>query len=324
MSHSHLSVAVLIAAYNAERTIARSVRSALADAAVSEVVVVDDASSDATAALAEACDDGSGRLQVLRQEANGGPSRARNRAIAATESPWLAVLDADDYIQPGRMGRLLAFADEGWDFVADDLYQVDEGFEDAPPRTLWYGPDGGDMRFDLTAFVRANFTRPGEQRRELGFVKPLMSRAFLKRNGIAYRDELRLGEDYDLYIRALAAGARFRLVSAQGYVSVCRPKSLSGRHTIEDLLRLREVDTRLMADFPLTPKEIAALRQHRIVTDKKLQWRILIEAVKQRDVRASLAAFMRGPQVSGYLLAQLAEQAILRGRKRLQGEAARA
>src|SRR5690606_5010054 len=76
------SVCVCIAAYNAEDTIARAVDSALRQSHVTEVIVVDDASMDGTVAIARQCDDGSGRLSVIVLERNGGPSGARNRALA--------------------------------------------------------------------------------------------------------------------------------------------------------------------------------------------------------------------------------------------------
>lgn len=94
-------VTVVIAAWNAETTILRAIDSALAQTVPVEVVVVDDRSTDDTRALAEgraSCDP---RLTVLSQAENGGPSAARNRAIAESHAPWIAVLDSDDWMEPG-------------------------------------------------------------------------------------------------------------------------------------------------------------------------------------------------------------------------------
>ena len=60
----------------------RAIRSALRENRVAEVVVVDDGSTDGTAAASRAADDGSGRLRVLSLETNRGPAFARNHAIA--------------------------------------------------------------------------------------------------------------------------------------------------------------------------------------------------------------------------------------------------
>mgnify|MGYP001802825497 FL=1 len=94
---------IVIAAYNASAFIAPSIRSALAQSDSCEVIVVDDASSDKTADTARACDDGSGRLVVLEQDRNQGPAAARNRAISQARGEWIALLDADDRMDQGRI-----------------------------------------------------------------------------------------------------------------------------------------------------------------------------------------------------------------------------
>ena len=94
-------VAIIIAAYNAEDTIARAIHSALAEAEVAEVIVIDDASTDNTVKRAQEAKDGSGRLHVLLQPNQAGPSAARNRAIRESTSPWISILDADDFLLPG-------------------------------------------------------------------------------------------------------------------------------------------------------------------------------------------------------------------------------
>jgi len=305
------SVAVLVAAYNAQATIARAVRSALAQPEVAEVCVIDDASSDDTVAAAQACDDGAGRLTVLRQAKNAGPSAARNAGLAATQAPWVCVLDADDFLLPGRMAGLLSHSGTA-DLIADDLLQAKEGAEDQM-RPMWDARPFAPQPIDFEAFILANITREGVHRRELGFLKPLMRRALLDAHAIGYREEMRLGEDYELYARALAHGARLLLVPAQGYVSVVREGSLSGRHSEADLLALRDCDQGLARIRRLTPGERWALAAHYVSVDRKLQWRLLILAVKGRDPLAAARTFLRSPQVSAYLTARLLEQAWRRG-----------
>ncbi|MEM7678323.1 MAG: glycosyltransferase, partial [Myxococcota bacterium] len=58
----------------------------------------------------------------------------RNAAIDAASEDWIALLDADDAMEPGRLAALLDAAGDGWDFVADDLYRVAEGDLDGPRR----------------------------------------------------------------------------------------------------------------------------------------------------------------------------------------------
>lgn len=84
-------LSVIIPAYNATRYLAAAVASVRPQlAADDEIIVVDDGSSDATAALAAELG-----ATVLRQE-NLGPAAARNRGIEHARGDLLAFLDADD------------------------------------------------------------------------------------------------------------------------------------------------------------------------------------------------------------------------------------
>jgi succinoglycan biosynthesis protein ExoU len=306
-------VCVIVAAYNAQATIGRAVRSALRQQGVSEVYVIDDASDDETIATAAACDDGGGRLVILRQPSNQGPAAARNLALSLTTADWVCVLDADDYFLPGRIARLLADAGEA-DLVADELIRTRE----TSPATITHlsTPAGDPRRIDFEAFVSGNVSREGRPRQELGFIKPLTRTAFLRRHGLVYDERLRLGEDYEFYARALARGARMVLSPPRGYVAVERAGSLSGRHSEEDLRRLRDCDQGLAALRPLSAGERQALRRHAASVDSRLQWRLMINAVKARDGVAALRTFTSW-KVGSYLVARLAEQAWLRSVGRL-------
>lgn len=310
------SVCVIIAAYNAEKTIARAIVSALAQENVAEIVVVDDASTDATPQAAQSADDGTNRLKILRQPKNAGPSAARNRAIAESASPWLTVLDADDFFLPGRITGLLQQTANA-DFIADNMWQVPESDINAPRRSLLDSPPTSPEPVTFEQFVLSNVTREGKPRAELGFIKPLMRRSFLDAHQLRYQEHMRLGEDFELYARALGLGARMVLLPAQGYISVVRPNSLSGQHTETDLRNLRDCDHALLASLPLNPSGKHALRQHFLSLDCRLQWRLLILAVKQRNVKAGLATFIRPWPVPLYLTRKLLEQCALRSKAKL-------
>jgi succinoglycan biosynthesis protein ExoU len=251
-------ICVVIAARNASSTIARAVRSALRETQVAEVAVVDDGSTDATAAAALAADDGSGRLRIVVLEKNGGPAAARNRAIESSTAPLIAVLDADDMLLPGRFERLLGSDD--WDFVADNIVFIDARQGAVEPEVPEFA---AEPRFlDLAGFIEGNISRRGALRGEIGFLKPVMRRDFLDANGLRYSEGLRLGEDYELYARALARGARFKVVHGCGYCAVVRPDSLSGRHRTSDLQRLCEADHEMLASAELPRGARDQLRRH--------------------------------------------------------------
>lgn len=296
------SVAVIVAAKDAAATIARAVASALAQPEAAEVVVVDDGSTDETARRARDADDGSGRLTVVSQ-AQAGPAAARNLALSLSRSPWICPLDADDFLKPGRLGRLLAQA-QGCDLVADDLLLVAEGAEHAPPKPLIGDQLELPFVLDFRTFVDANVSRPGLARREFGFLKPLIRRGFLEAAELAYDPALRLGEDFILYATALAKGARFRVVQACGYVSVQRPGSLSHNHTIADLKALQRASARLAGLPGLGAAEIAAARRHHRHVTAKVDLREVLEAKQTGGLLGALAAVAMRAASAPYILRQ--------------------
>jgi succinoglycan biosynthesis protein ExoU len=298
------SVCVVIAAYNAAETVARSVRSALAQRHVREVIMVDDASQDATHAQAQAADDGTNRLRILRLERNGGPAAARNLALAHSDSPYFCVLDADDFMLPGRMERLLGLAAGPWDMIADDIAIVPEEAA-MPPWPLMSDCEASEVtRIDLVRFIAGNLARKRRPRAELGFLKPVMSRAFLRRHGIAYRENLRLGEDYALYVEALLAGAVFRLAGPCGYVAVERASSLSSRHRTQDLRQLLAFDDEVLCDERLRAEERAALVRHRRQIWCRLTHREVLDEARGKGRAAALWRMSLMPAAIPHVLSQ--------------------
>lgn len=254
-----LSVSVIITAHNAAATISDAITTALAEPETAEVIVVDDASQDRTVAVAKAAGKGDGRLIIITCTANGGPAAARNRALEVAKGDFVAVLDADDFLMPGRFARLLAVPDA--DMMADNILFIAESASpgDLPPVPT-IRPAVIDI--DLAGFVRANHSVRGSNRQEWGFLKPVMRRAFLQDNKLRYDDALRLGEDYDLYVRMLHKGARFRVSTQVGYAARWRSDSLSSRHSTADLKALHDAARVHLTFEDLDGAAHAALAHH--------------------------------------------------------------
>jgi glycosyltransferase involved in cell wall biosynthesis len=86
-----MSVAVVIPVYNGASSIRKTLDSVLGQTRpADEIIVVDDGSSDGTSEIVREYP------ARLIQQANGGPSAARNHGVAEASSEWIAFLDADD------------------------------------------------------------------------------------------------------------------------------------------------------------------------------------------------------------------------------------
>jgi glycosyltransferase involved in cell wall biosynthesis len=101
-------VSIIIPAHNAERFLPATLASAAAQTYRNcEILVVDDGSTDGTAAVVQAAMQDDPRIRLLRQE-QGGVARARNHGIAEAAGQYIAPLDADDIWHPEKIARQLA------------------------------------------------------------------------------------------------------------------------------------------------------------------------------------------------------------------------
>ncbi len=222
-------VSVIVPAYNAAASLARALESAFAQTHTDfEVILVDDASRDATPGIARALAAREPRLKVLRNEATAGPSASRNRALRVAEGTWIALLDADDAWLPERLERMLATGPQA-DVISDDIRIVVPGASAG-------GEACGLLEHKGLTLARSRYLSAEEfVRHDFGLMKPLMRRAFLEQHGLAYDEERRLGEDFVLYFELLAAGARWLQLPEGYYVYTRQPTSISN-----DLLALVE------------------------------------------------------------------------------------
>lgn len=314
------SVCVCVAAYNAEGTVARAVTSALQQSHVAEVIVVDDASTDATAERARRCDDGSGRLSVIELERNGGPSAARNRALERSRAAIFCVLDSDDYFLDGRIGRLLGAGCSDWDFLGDDILIIPEALAGGPAAEQRNEPARPAFEIDLPTFVLSNISDQQRPRAELGFLKPLVRRRFLDASGLRYDPGLRFGEDYALYVRALMAGARFKVVGFHGYVAIERANSLSSAHRAADLAAIGAFDAECRALSGLSDTARQALAAHQRANTDKLTLARALEIRREQGIGPALRFLSDEPRSLPYVASEIFRARSARLRRRLWGE----
>ncbi|MBT52854.1 MAG: glycosyl transferase [Mameliella sp.] len=229
MTSHQVKATIIVAAWRAEDTLGRSVRSALAqDIGSLEVIVVDDASPDGTSRAARELMAGDPRVRLLTLDRNGGPSAARNAAIEAARGEWLAVLDSDDQMQPERLLRMITFAESvGADCVYDDLQPVDPEGRPLGSSHLAALAIHSPQKWPIERFLTGCRALPGQA--ALGYLKPILRRSFVMQNGLRYDTKLRNGEDFHLIAELLAGGGELWFLPTPGYLYTHRDESISRR-----------------------------------------------------------------------------------------------
>lgn len=299
-------VTLIIPCYNAAETIGKAVLSAIAQTVPVRIIVVDDCSTDASFEIVAQLAAKHPQLTVHRQAVNGGPGAARNTGLRLAQTEWVAGLDSDDFLLPDRMARLLRHVEgRQIDFVADDIIRIwpDQSAEEGV--RVWKDEAIGAVQIDLARFVRENTLKHTGFRREMGYLKPMMRTAFLRENGLEFREDMRLSEDYDLYARALVAGARFEVIDPCGYIALNRTGSLSKAIPTQAMYKVVAADQALLSSPGISGAAQAALREHLTQSRTDLEWMRLIDAVRGRDAAAALSVFLSPPSVSVRIVGRL-------------------
>lgn len=185
----HSRVSVIIPCYNAAPHLAAAIESVLAQThAAHEIIVVDDGSTDDTAAIARRY---VGRGVTLLTEAHGGVAAARNHGILAATGDLIAFLDADDQWLPHKLAvQIPLFADSSVGLVYSDM-RFTGARSGRYQDTLRGGYHDGYVTRELLA---ENFIP----------TSTVVVRRALFSGGNFFREDparLAIGEDYELWLR---------------------------------------------------------------------------------------------------------------------------
>lgn len=100
-------ISIIMPAYNAERTIAESIQSVLAQTYTQwELLVINDGSKDQTSNVVKSINDS--RIILIEQE-NSGVAKARNHGISKAKGELIAFLDSDDVWMKNKLEKQLTF-----------------------------------------------------------------------------------------------------------------------------------------------------------------------------------------------------------------------
>lgn len=181
-----MKITVIIPAYNRVSTLARAIQSVLAQSyKASEIIVIDDGSTDATGEVAKMYPD----IIRLRQN-NMGVSTARNNGVMMASHEWVAFLDSDDTWHPKKLAFQVAHHKTNPDSL---ISYTDE---------VW-------MRNDKACPIPKKFHKPEKVTFEnsLGYCNiasssVLINKEYFERVG-GFDEGMEVCEDYDLWLRIL-------------------------------------------------------------------------------------------------------------------------
>ena len=175
-------VTVLLPVYNGERYLREAVESILTQTLESfALLIVDDGSTDGTAAICRSFTDA--RVRVHRYEENAGIIFALNAGIDLITTKYVARMDADDIALPSRLARQVAFLESRPDLAACGCWLVE--LVDGRLRDVMRRPTG--------AYLRQTAWRP------VPIYAPCLRTDVLR--ALRYRPEYIHAEDYDLDMR---------------------------------------------------------------------------------------------------------------------------
>jgi len=189
-------ISVIIPAHNAARFIEEAVRSVLSQTYGNlEIIVVDDGSTDDTYERVAAFGP---RITLIRQ-ANGGAAVARNTGIRCSRGEYVAFLDADDVWLAEKTARLLSILER--EPGAAVAYHGYAAIDDA----------GAVVGQPVIPVHEGDVLEPLLLRCFFGPPMVMIRRTCLDSVGL-FDPVLRLGQDWDLFLRIALAGYRVRCV----------------------------------------------------------------------------------------------------------------
>ncbi|MES0028235.1 glycosyltransferase family 2 protein [Mesorhizobium sp. M0040] len=273
-------VSFVIAAYNAEATIDRAIASAVAQRNISvEIIVVDDKSRDRTLDLARSYPEDIVRVVALEQ--NRGPGGARNAGLELARGRWVAVLDSDDAVYPGRLCTMIEGAEKAGAEIAVDNLQVVR--EDGVAEETMFPADylEGLREISLADFIGGNVLF--ESRFNLGYLKPIFQRRFLNENGLRYDESLIIGEDYILLASALAKGGKCVVEPTTGYIYHIRTGSISRVLELHHVEAMRRADATFAATHSMDAAAEAAFARRARSLRRAASFLSLVQHIKARS-----------------------------------------
>lgn len=226
MDKPELAISVVIPVYNRALSIDAALRSVTAQTLPpTEIIVVDDGSTDSTREAVQKCMQKDSRIQYAYQ-ANAGAGAARNLGILRSKCEWVAFLDSDDCWRPSKLENAAAAvrASDEVEFIhSNRRLRFPDGREE-PGRTGVTAEQLANKLFLLETFLIKTST-------------VLVRRTLLNRLDRFFPENRKTCEDYEFFWRAVAEAKAIAYSQAPDTVIHMDDDGLSRRADQANLIR---------------------------------------------------------------------------------------
>lgn len=206
-----------------------------------EFIIIDDQSDEHCEGLLKEIASKDSRIRLYRNETNLGLTKSLNRALSYAEGEYIARMDADDFSIPERFEKQVAYlrTHSDIDILGGGVVSFGDSCEFFSPA---FGYTNEQAQCDL--FFQSTLCHPSV----------MMRRSFLDKHHLSYDENVKKGQDYDMWERCSVHGKLAVMEDVVLYYRVHAAQITSTNRKDQDGTA-RMVRTRRLGRIGLTPTE---------------------------------------------------------------------
>ncbi len=297
-------VSIIIPVYNMEKYLSDCLESVVNQTYKNlEIICVDDASTDHSVSVLEKYANRDARIQIIKNEKNGGLSFSRNKGFERARGKYTYYLDSDDCLKENAIEKLYGYAEE---YDTDAIYFnssvfgeveivgkgpcLEYGLRDISKK-VYDGPALFKILYENHVYVNSVWRR-------------FWKTEFLVDNDLKFESSMRTSEDEPFSVRAILCGKRMMMVDEVYHVYRRREGSIStgaGRVIAIDEFRGYCILLDFWRKHQFTPDINDVLRRYlnrKLITVKRVYMRNK-DAVSKEDFKDGI-----GPHLFEVLILQ--------------------
>ena len=209
------TISVVMPVYNREDLLPRAIDSILNQTYKDfELIIVDDASTDASGNIAHIYAQKDSRIKVIKNDKNKGISFSRNKGMDAARGKYIAIMDSDDQALPFRLEKSIKVLKENPKYVALSGGTISMGNKISAQELLhWDRYNVVENNFAISFIFNNTFANAAS----------IFDRNFAKKHNIRYNESYISGEDYDFWKQFVFKGGEL--------LTIYEPLVFVRRHT---------------------------------------------------------------------------------------------